>query len=456
MADNSSTLQTKDSSGNRQSVDLARIFVWIFLLGSLFLASPLLFSGLADSIVLRWAATLLPMMLMYLFMRIGRHRVEKHGTVEIEQVADSLYFMGFMFTLVALLVALTQVRSPIDISAIISRFGVAMLTTLVGLLMKVLLTQFKQQGGVTQRQAQADLLRATRRFTRALDSSSAGVEKSVNDASARALEITEKSIADITDQVKSAQVALANNAKAGLELLAEKSKSDMDTLFIHATSNVDALSGQGQNAIRMLADHSKDCQSQLVDGAELISEKLLKVVEDNSDAASAHVVALGTHLDVLQTSVDKVQSRIDTLNTTLDSSVQKHRSVFGPLDRFSNSLADNNDRLSGLHGTLSSFSATGNMLSEGVERLEVAIRRLEESLGNAARVNTFLNLNPDGDTGANSSTKYVGGNQKPEEEGFGLIGDGTLQVGGISEQDEPNKQVDMDYTQTEVEPSTRD
>lgn len=403
MVDTSARVKAKDSSGDVRSTDLSNIFVTIFLIGSFFVATPLFLPIFGENSPFRWLTTLLPIALMILFMKIGRHRVEQQGTVELEQIADSLYFMGFMFTLVALLVALLHIRNPIDMGAITSRFGVAMLTTLAGLLLKVMLTQFKQEGGITQRQAQNNLLRATRRFTRALDSSSASVEKSVNDAAAKALEITEKSISEITEYSMSAQKAMATNTKSGLDLMAKKSQSDMDTLFGSATSNVDALSGQAQTVIEMLAEHGKESQNQLVSDAGMIASKLDDMTSKSAVATSEHISGLNSHLGTLQESIDNVQTRIDALADTLDSSVQKHRSLLGPLDRFSTNLADNNDRLSSLHGTLTSFTVTGNTLSDGVERLEGAIKRLENSLGNSARVNSFFNLEAE----ESSSAQYV-------------------------------------------------
>ncbi|ASJ72798.1 hypothetical protein IMCC3135_13565 [Granulosicoccus antarcticus IMCC3135] len=380
-----------------RSMDLARIFLTIFILGSLVVAAPLLFPSFGVNPLLKTLGTVIPIVLMVIFMRIGRHRVEEQGSVEIEQVADSLYFMGFMFTLVALLVALRQISFPVDMSAITSRFGIAMITTLVGLLLKVLLTQFKQVGGVSQRQAQNDLLRATIRFTRALDRSSANVEKTVNDAAAKMLALAEASITDMTDYAKSAQESVAVQGKSALKQMSAQSKSDIEMLAAYSKSNIEGIVGQGKAGIEMMSRHSKEAQIQMLGDSEAASKALAEVSKSSSVANSEYITRLNMHLSGLQGVVEKTSERFDDLSSTVDGSIQKHSLALEPLERFGSFLAGNNDLLSDFQGTLTSVVATGSFLNESVERLEGAVTQLQGSLSNAARVNSYIHLGDDAD-----------------------------------------------------------
>jgi len=61
----------------------------------------------------------------------------------MEQLADSNYYLGFMFTLMSILVSLIgTVSNSYDIDNIINNFGVSMITTLMGLLARVYLANF--------------------------------------------------------------------------------------------------------------------------------------------------------------------------------------------------------------------------------------------------------------------------------------------------------------------------
>jgi Na+/phosphate symporter len=61
----------------------------------------------------------------------------------MEQLADSNYYLGFMFTLMSILISLIgTVSNSYDIDTIINNFGVSMITTLMGLLARVYLANF--------------------------------------------------------------------------------------------------------------------------------------------------------------------------------------------------------------------------------------------------------------------------------------------------------------------------
>ena len=65
-----------------------------------------------------------------------------------EQKADSVYYMGFIFTLVAMtasLVVLAQGEGEINIRSVVDNFGLALATTIFGLTIRIIWLQISSQ-----------------------------------------------------------------------------------------------------------------------------------------------------------------------------------------------------------------------------------------------------------------------------------------------------------------------
>jgi len=85
-----------------------------------------------------WITVLVPLGAMVGYVLIGlRHEHADTG------FADSVYYMGFLFTLIAMAVSLLGVGSATGVTTIVARFGIAVVTTIVGLALRILLTNFR-------------------------------------------------------------------------------------------------------------------------------------------------------------------------------------------------------------------------------------------------------------------------------------------------------------------------
>ena len=63
--------------------------------------------------------------------------------ISIEQLADSNYYLGFMFTLMSILVSFIGTASnSYDLDNIMNNFGISLITTLMGVLARVYLSNF--------------------------------------------------------------------------------------------------------------------------------------------------------------------------------------------------------------------------------------------------------------------------------------------------------------------------
>ena len=122
------------SSSEVSQVSDSNRFLGMFALGAiLMLALKLLFT--ANQLVV----TVIPVAIMaYYFLQLTR---AYHETNRPERAGDNIYYLGFLFTLVSLGLALYQFGTEGDKSPLISDFAIALSTTIAGVLGRVWLNQ---------------------------------------------------------------------------------------------------------------------------------------------------------------------------------------------------------------------------------------------------------------------------------------------------------------------------
>ena len=146
----------------REALDRA-VFIVAFLLGigGLFLLKTL---GIHPFFMAGYAALVL---VLYAIISGIRGRIK----IESETIGDNCYYLGFLFTLASLAHTLylmssptTGGESPVDIPEVISGFGVALSSTIVGVFLRVLLMQMRPDFIAKDREIRADINRAFKNF----------------------------------------------------------------------------------------------------------------------------------------------------------------------------------------------------------------------------------------------------------------------------------------------------
>ena len=84
---------------------------------------------------------LIALMMAYLLGVIFLNK-KMNTFVRDEQMGDSFYYLGFLYTLTALAVSLFGIEE--DINELLKNFGIAITTTLVGLIGRIILSQFRE------------------------------------------------------------------------------------------------------------------------------------------------------------------------------------------------------------------------------------------------------------------------------------------------------------------------
>lgn len=114
---------------------LRKSFLTAFIIGVVIILPPMEFLPYEGIIKIIFAV-----ILMALYWLAGAKYLHSANTRAV--FADSLYYLGFLFTFVALVGAMIQLNE-LDIQSIIGQMGPALVTTVIGMAARIYLTQFE-------------------------------------------------------------------------------------------------------------------------------------------------------------------------------------------------------------------------------------------------------------------------------------------------------------------------
>ncbi|MGF6924314.1 hypothetical protein [Paraburkholderia sp. 40] len=105
----------------------------------------------------------IPITIMGLYIVIGWKRID--STVSDEKFADSCYYIGFIFTITSIIFSLLDLPNIGTRMSLISvRFGTAMISTVLGLMVRVYWVSFRQDVGDAVQSAEEGVVDATHRL----------------------------------------------------------------------------------------------------------------------------------------------------------------------------------------------------------------------------------------------------------------------------------------------------
>ena len=293
-------------------------FFITYLIGALIIIFGSKFSGEYTSTIV-----LFVLMMTYLFGIIFLNK--KFNTfVRDEQMGDSFYYLGFLYTLTALAVSLFNIQDG-ELDGLLKNFGVAITTTLIGLIGRIVMSQFRESLDEMKEKAETQISDSARKLNIQLiasidilkkqsDNISKNTDKALQDSSsslrrfmvennkilqestekskyvieefnARASEITSK-ISKInipTDKFQKFEESVNNIVNTLNDLETGLKKSSADSEIHKVTENFKSLNSSISNQSKLLNDefaNSKEAleslSKNLVGVAKFISENLKK------------------------------------------------------------------------------------------------------------------------------------------------------------------------------------
>jgi len=352
--------------------------------------------------------------------------------VNLDQTADNAYYLGLLFTLVSLIFALWHVQNlltendldarTVTVLELLPDFGLALVSTVAGIVARVVLQQFR--GGIeeAEERAQFELSYATAEFRDKLyvavgdfTNAARAATSAVGDITAHT-QTTLKAAADSTaDAVREAGkqigeagaefAAGAETATQHMQEFAEQSGEAMQKLQTqidavtegwseqHAAA-LEALGRQGAESLNQLVARGGELLEQIYAQSEAAAEQFRKQTE-RADADSARVgknlAALGDHAAEARTKIAQLTEVGETftrtfaeLNGTLQNATKHAAEQVAGVEKFLEQTKITVADSAHIGGSLAS-------LGDGAAEAQTKFTQLAESSEKFTR--TFAELN---------------------------------------------------------------
>ena len=377
----------------RKLFGAAVILKVIFAAISVVIASPYLF-GLA-----------LPLTVMVLYIWLGATQRDK--TVSDEKFADSCYYLGFIFTIASIIASLFDLQNiGTGLSDVAARFGAAMVSTCLGVIVRVILVSFRPSAEDVMQSAEDMVLTSFRRlsdeFSRSFDQlvvfrgevvdasrvAVSSVKEQIDSMAELHRQQTENFFKDMTEHNKATILSLIQDvrtASMGLnrileqyqEKASETSEGIDQTLKTFITTLVDRL-----NAVEFPQDiFSSRLEAPIAQLNDTTTDATasVKQVSENVKSAAKSVSSSVEKINTKAESLSEVLSVVQTLTTEqqelLFAIKRQQQSVIDQLQAYQDEM-------------LKAMSAQqGTMLGELREHSEViagvnaVMSRLADSIG---------------------------------------------------------------------------
>lgn len=312
---------------------------------------------------------LFPVFIMLIYAWIGYNHAATAGklvalrTARISHLADSLYFLGFLWTLWALIDSFVIHEMTIA-EAVFRTFGYALVTTATGMFLRLLLLQFgysaEDQVELGERKIEAEI----GRFSKEVADASASI-RGFKDQTDLALTKWIKSLNEMTSEFKTSMKAVQSQTtglKKKLEEMgkvsnasAEKEVRKAVATFINTVKpSYKSLNKSHETFVKQIIESSESVKTR----AEAISQEVDSSTEGIEKSAAAFADTFVTELTGMKDSLATVSRKIQeitvppdivrkalseqnhTLNAQLIESTRTFTEKLGQLSKTMETMAD--------------------------------------------------------------------------------------------------------------------
>jgi predicted transcriptional regulator len=270
-----------------------------------------------------WLGFVLPLLVMCCYWFVG-YRVREKWNVQLTlaKFADSVYYLGFLFTVGSIIICLLDINSiGENLNGMAVRFGAAMVSTAIGMLARVLHTGFKVDTNDAVRSVEERAVQSAENLTMSFD------------AASQQLEV-------FRDQVMAASKEAVQSVHEQIIAISEHSTNAMDVFFASATR-------QSNEAFERILKQANDASADLLTTINGLCEKS----EQTLDRMESHALDFGK----------KAQARLD-------------QTLF-PDNLFAQKL----------NPAIETLSGTTDTLNEGVSTLALDVKAAARMVGTAIR-----------------------------------------------------------------------
>ncbi|MCY4264259.1 MAG: hypothetical protein OXE78_05335 [Gammaproteobacteria bacterium] len=280
-----------------------------------------------------------------------------------EIVGDNCYYMGLVYTLVSLAYSLYEFSNNTEIDLIVTNFGIAIFSTIVGLVLRVFFSQMRVDIGETEAKARDELAEAARALRTELESSK------VEFSDFR--RVMQQSLDEAFNEMRK---QLSESLKKSQKDF-EQGVSGISGSIIQAKADFEQRSGQFKDATAAITEYLDTLNSRL--RAFEIDDRLIRelvdplrsALRDSSDRID-RVTRENLHTAAAATSAVR---ELENFNRTFHDSLTLSTNQLGNV---SETLAKSIDRVRTLD---ESHASTARQLAEAMSALTQATNAITES-----------------------------------------------------------------------------
>lgn len=271
----------------------------------------------------QWLGFVLPLLVMVGYWAVGYQVRKKWNTqLTLAKFADSVYYLGFLFTVFSIIVCLIDIKSIGDnLNGMAARFGAAMVSTAIGMAARVFHTGFRVDTNDAVKGVEERAIQSAENLAMSFD------------AASQQLEV-------FRDQVMAASKEAVQSVHEQITAISQHSTNTMESFFTNATR-------QSNDAFERILTQANEASTNLLITINGLREKS----EQTLDRMECHALDFGK----------KAQYRLD-------------HTLF-PDDLFSQKLNPAIDTLSG----------TTENLNEGVSTLALDVKTAVRMVGTSIR-----------------------------------------------------------------------
>ncbi|VVO40115.1 methyl-accepting chemotaxis protein [Pseudomonas fluorescens] len=347
------------------SAPIYRVQTWFVIALALKVVSAGFSLKLNDAM---WFGFIIPITVMLAYWAVGyRVRALYDVKLTLAKFADSIYYLGFLFTVVSIIICLFDIQSIGDnLTNMATRFGAAMVSTAIGMVARTLHVGFRPD--------QEDAVRSVEE--RAI---------SASEQLAFMFDETREKLTRFRDEVVAISKETTAGAREQIEEIQKHSIAAMDTYFANATQRsnetFDAMLKDAKSAsdnllvtINGLADKSENTlermESHALDFGNLATRRLEQTLfpddlftnklQPSIDALSQTTVGVNDNISTL---ADDVKTAARTVGTAIRGLNTKTQTLEETLEAVSG-IVDSQQRL------MNAMNSHGTTMIQSVERVQ--------------------------------------------------------------------------------------
>lgn len=279
----------------------------------------------------QWIVTAIPVALMGFYAAVAL--ITKRYRIREDRVGDNIYYLGFLYTLTSLSYAL-YIYDPdgSGATAIITNFGIAILTTIIGLAGRVFFNQMRVDPVEYEREARFSLAQASNELRANL----ADITIEVSNFKRKTFQILEEGAADMSNTARASLEANISRFTETSNEVIENIRTAFSSFTDHA-GRLNEIASKNVNALQALFERIEKIEA----SPELLATKLDPVMEKFAEVANETMRRNRAQTDDLKRIRDIVDVATSATEALQKSVGQADRAILEKVETLTKNLTEN-------------------------------------------------------------------------------------------------------------------